>query len=166
MLNVGPPRSGCPCKHKTMGFLLLTNLLPVDKFWKNVPLYIRESIAYFKLYVDDFVLAFTIDTSSNNNNNNNITNDLIKMRIEGASLKFADRIKQGGGNVAAGKTKVDARNGKTENDIACDLNVCSCSAKGGDDCNCETNHKIVSMKTVTKSWSRSCGGKPCRPYSK
>ena len=41
-----------------MGLLLLANLDSVDRFWSSLPQQIKNSLVAFKVYVDDFIIAF------------------------------------------------------------------------------------------------------------
>ena len=65
-----------------MGLLLLANLDPVDRFWKEILSHIRFSIVGLKVYVDDFMLIFSFDRSK-------VIDDQIKTRVKGAYTRLS-----------------------------------------------------------------------------
>ena len=88
--------AGCPI---AMVLLLLANLDPVEKFWQALPLHMRESIAVFKVYVDDFVLLLSFDGSK-------LTDDQIVMRTKGIYIRLADEIRKGGATLPLAKAEL------------------------------------------------------------
>ena len=123
--------AGCPI---AMGLLLLANLDPVDRFWKEVPAHIRFSIIGLKVYADDFMMVFSLD-------NNKVTSDQIVTRVKGAYTRLSSQIKRAGGNFAVGKCKVAATDHQIAVSIAKSLNCCTCGTQDcfSDKCKCETN---------------------------
>ena len=67
--------AGCPI---AMGLLLLANLDPVEKFWSDLPQHIISSIVNCKVYVDDFIVVFSVNRSK-------VTDDQIQMRVMGCA---------------------------------------------------------------------------------
>ena len=144
--------AGCPI---AMGLVLLVNLDPVDRFWKQLPRYIKSSIMGLKMYVDDFMIVFRFDT-------NKVTEDQIVTRANGAYIRLAEQIKRAGGNFAAGKRKVAATNHEIAPKIANSLNCCVCEAQDcfSDKCTCSRNHKIKPMKDLVMLGVDYSAGKP------
>ena len=149
--------AGCPI---AMGLFLLVNLDPVDRFWKQLPRYIKSSIMGLKIFVDDFMVVFRFDT-------NKSTEDQIVTRVNGAYIRLAEQIKRAGGKVAAGKCNVAATDHKIAIKLAKSLNCCVCGVHDcfSDKCSCSGNHKIKPMKDLVMLGVDYSAGRPV-DYSK
>ena len=87
--------AGCPI---AMGLLLLANLKPVDDFWASLPPRIRDNIVVFRVYVDDFIVAFKLDS-------NKLSVDEMQTIVAGAYIRLSSAITKTGANFALGKAE-------------------------------------------------------------
>ena len=104
--------AGCPI---AMGLLLLANLKPVDDFWANLPPRIRDNIVVFRVYVDDFIIAFRLDS-------NKLSVDEMQTIVAVAYIRLSSAITKTGANFALGKGRVTATDIELANKIKAALN--------------------------------------------
>ena len=122
--------AGCPI---AMGLLLLASLDPIERFWSKLPQHMKESIALFKVYVDDYIILLSFDS-------NKLDRNQIVTRAKGIYTRLAHEIKQAGGNFAVGKGRIACTDHTIASDTVKSLNVCECRAESSSDskCNCST----------------------------
>jgi len=87
--------AGCPI---AMGLLLLANLDPIERFWDKLPQHMKDSIAVFKVYVDDYIILLSFDS-------NKLDRNQIVTRAKGIYTRLADEIKRAGGNLPSGRAE-------------------------------------------------------------
>ena len=149
---------GCPI---AMSLLLLANLSPVDDLWQNLPSRIKMNVSSFKVYVDDFIIAFRFDT-------NKLSRDEVQAIVTGAYIRLSQAITASGANFAVGKGRVVATEHDIATRIANALNWCQCGDPSKADpskCDpskrtCDTNHKIEAKDKITILGVDYAAGRP------